>query len=296
MNVEFCTDHLAERSLRRLDRLRQGAVIEIGLGRIDFSFTWARRAGFRCIAVEPLPTPELIEQARRTGTMLVAAAVSSCSGEVPLYIGTKDGHEIPDISSLNSRWWGAGGASRMVRSMTLAELARECSVSFISFLKVDTEGTEYPIISGLDQLDRGQLPQLVAFEYGGGGCRADKRGGWADEFFDNTTRSLEHLRSLGYQGGFLIESTRPSVFRVDFAQTKSMADIFGDDAVMGNFLAFRLLPEVADLEADCVSLKRALARSSREAVWRERFRWLTHQRIRFGRAVRSRLFYRDDAP
>jgi FkbM family methyltransferase len=294
VNVEFCTDHFAGRSLRRLDPRRQGTVIEIGVGRVDFSFLWARRDGFRCIAVEPLPAPVLIEQARRTGTTLIVAAVSACSGNVPIYLGALDGHEVSDISSLNPRWWGAGAASRMVRSMTLQDILRECSVPSVSFLKLDTEGTEYAIISGLDQLDRAQLPLLVAIEYGGGGCRAGKRGGWTDEFYGNTIRSLEHLKSLGYEGGIVIDSTSPSIRRVDFAQLKSVTDIFSDDAVMGNFLAYRVLPGGVDFERDCALLNRACAVAARRAAWRERLGWLAHQRIRFSRAIWTRLIRRDD--
>jgi FkbM family methyltransferase len=294
MDVEFRTDYFAEQALRRLDPARRGAVIEIGLGRIDFSFTWARRLGFRCIAIEPLPTSGLIEQARRTGTMLVKAAVSDSSGEMPLYLGTLDGHDVPDLSSLNPRWWGAGRETRMVRSMTLAELVRECSVGLISFLKLDTEGTESSIIGSLDQLERDQLPQLLAFEYGGGGCRAQKCGGWSGEFLDNTVRSLDHLRTLGYQGGILVESGQLSATRVDFAQLNSGANIFADDAAMGNFLALRLLPSVAEFEHDCARLGRARIRSSCHAIWRERLRWVTHQRIRLSTAIRSRLFHRHD--
>ena len=60
MDIEFATDLLCNRFLTILNSVETEAVLEIGLGSLNFSFQWAAPLGFRCLAVEPLPTESLL--------------------------------------------------------------------------------------------------------------------------------------------------------------------------------------------------------------------------------------------
>jgi FkbM family methyltransferase len=289
VNIELCTDLLAARFLERIDPGRTGAFIEVGLGGRDFSFTWAAPAGFRSYAVEPLPGEALIKECRQHGVALITAAVGREPGQAKIYVGNLNGRALPDISSLNPRWWGSGSEVRVVPVVSLKALFIEHGITKVSLLKIDTEGSERPIIESLTDLPDVALPQVVAFEYGGGGTRGEKGGGWAEEFFANTIGCLNTLKALGYRGGILIEAAHAAPQRVDFDAVESFDRLFPADARVGNFIAVREPLEEISFAASMAAIQPSLAREARHAARQQRMNWLRHQRIRLLMGIKRRL-------
>lgn len=209
MNIEFATDHLCQRILRKLDPGAQGAVIEIGLGSGDYSFQWAAPLGYRCIAVEPLPTEQLKQAVKHHQVELAACAASDQNGEAPIFHGDLQGFAVPDISSLRSDWWGVSKHSTTVRTITLPSLLEEFKVGKVTFLKLDVEGSEPVIISTMPGVPVEAMPSLVAIEYGGGGGnKASQTGGWTAACMKGLTDSLELMRKLGYMATIVLDTTK----------------------------------------------------------------------------------------
>ena len=208
MDTEFATDYLCQRFLKVLDPQAKGAIVEVGLGSLNYSFQWAAPLGYRCLAVEPLPTEGLILATSSRGVELIQAAMGATSGEVPIYHGELNGHKLPDISSLNPRWWGVSERCTVVPVMTLPDLCISKKIERISLLKVDTEGSEADILSLLPMLPRETLPRLLVVEYGGGGTLGSAAGGWSPEFFQGTQRLLDTAKELAYDSCIVLEKER----------------------------------------------------------------------------------------
>jgi len=178
MDFEFATDFLLRGFFGRHDQDKSAVVLEIGLGSGNFSFEWAAPLGYRCIAVEPLPTESLFLSQLRHNSEIVVAAVGSKSGQCKIYHGSLNGHDLPDISSLNPNWWGVSNRSTLVPLVTLPQLCFDHSDESIALLKVDTEGSEPDVLGLLSQLDSHRLPRFITIEYGGGGrFKSEGRGG-----------------------------------------------------------------------------------------------------------------------
>jgi FkbM family methyltransferase len=240
MDVEFATDYLCRRFLHGLSPVSTGVVLEIGLGSSSFSFLWASPLGYRCLAVEPLPTENLLHASKVHNVELLQAAVGAQSGDVPIYHGIVNGYDLPDISSLNPRWWGVSDRTTIVPSLTLPEICTLKSIGTIAFLKIDTEGSESDILSLLPDLSHHLKPLLISVEYGGGGSSlASKKGGWASEFFDGTRRLLEITEREGYAASIVLESNRllPSLRRGSSAF--DIKQLFEPDFLVGNLLIIR---------------------------------------------------------
>jgi FkbM family methyltransferase len=205
MNIEFATDLLCQRFLQFFDPEAAGAVVEVGLGSGNFSFEWATPLGHRCLAVEPLPTEALLTAATEHRVELIQAAMGAASGQVPIYHGELHGHALPDISSLNPRWWGVSNRYTIVPVVTLPDLCASKGVERISLLKVDTEGSESEILRLLSILSTKSLPRLIVLEYGGGGTLRSGEGGWSPEFLGGTKLILETLKKLNYCSCIILE-------------------------------------------------------------------------------------------
>lgn len=239
MDIEFVTDLLMQKFLSQIDPQRGGGFIEIGLGSGNFSFTWAQPLGFECYAVEPLPTGALKEQVLKHQVVLTEAAITDISGEVQIYIGSLNGSTLSDISSLHADWWGGGMEEKTVTSLTIKDYVAQKKIQEISSLKIDTEGAELSVISGLKALEPWQLPQLIAFEYGGGGSRKNKEGGWLPKFFENTLDCLKTLKCLGYETAIVIEQKANQILPYDLVSIRDMEDIFSPHAEVGNIICTR---------------------------------------------------------
>lgn len=207
MNIELATDLLASELLKLTDPNKTGVVVEIGLGSGNYSFVWARSEGYRCHAIEPLPVPDLINACLRHGVHLTEAAISKARGTASIYLGELEGHSTPDVSSLNPRWWGCGHRSREVVTLSLKDFIVENRINQISLLKIDTEGSEFEIISNIASLNPEQKPLMVCFEYGGGGTNGSGAGGWAPEFLRKTIETIKSLIDAGYCEGVMLEES-----------------------------------------------------------------------------------------
>lgn len=82
MDVEFVTDYLCRRFLNGLSSLSAGVVLEIVLGSSSFGFRWASPLGYRCLAVDPLPTKNLLNASKALNVELLRAAVGVQSGRI----------------------------------------------------------------------------------------------------------------------------------------------------------------------------------------------------------------------
>jgi FkbM family methyltransferase len=244
MDIEFATDHLCKRFLASLNSVETGIVLEIGLGSLNFSFQWAAPLGFRCVAVEPLPTESLLVATNQNGIELVVAAMGAQSGEVPIYHGVLHDHDLPDISSLNPRWWGVSERSSIVPCLTLPELCISRSIDRIALLKVDTEGSEYHIISLLPELQDSTKPRVITVEYGGGGhTRSSQTGGWAPEFLMGTRQLLEITQKEGYSATIVFESNRLFPKLRIGSEAFNVEKLFDPDFLVGNLLVVRDLDD-----------------------------------------------------
>ncbi|MBI5425894.1 MAG: FkbM family methyltransferase [Opitutae bacterium] len=288
MNLELGTDLLLADLLARLDPASAGTVVEIGLGRVNFTFQWARPRGHRCFAVEPLPTPVLRDACARHGVPLVEAAVAATDGEVDIFLGAVNGHDLPDVSSLNPRWWGASANARRVRAVTLPTLAAELALDTVTLLKIDTEGSEPAVVAGLHRIAAPVRPALVCFEYGGGGPRRDARGGWSEEFFAGTQSCLRDLQALGYRQALLLDESRAEPQLVDLAATADFAALFAPESTVGNLIALRDPIDAAWLAAHWRGFAPQFARALRRERWSYRWTWLRHHATR----VRTGLLHR----
>jgi hypothetical protein len=113
------------------------------------------------------------------------------SGDVPIFHGELHGSDLVDVSSLNPRWWGVGDRKTIVPCLTLPELCLSRSIDLIALLKIDTEGSEYNILSMLADFSFMSLPRLITVEYGGGGeAKLSMSGGWDPEFVEGTSQLL----------------------------------------------------------------------------------------------------------
>lgn len=240
MDADRATNLLLETLLDGLHPAVTGAVVEVGLGSSNYSFRWAAPNGFRCVAVEPLPVEALVSACEAHGVTLVRAAVDRSSGLTRIYHGELNGHGIPDTSSLRADWWAAGTAYSEVKSLSLADVFRACQVTQVACLKVDVEGAEWNVLSGLVDIPESGRPQVIAFEYGGGGRRDLKTGGWSEDVWQLTIASLGLLKELGYSWGILCERVLHGP--LSFSLSDVIADpssVFPEAAEVGNLIVCR---------------------------------------------------------
>jgi FkbM family methyltransferase len=241
MHVEECCLALLEYSLPRVDSERKGICIDVGVGSFAFYCEMFSRLGFRTAAVEPLPTKRLQRVCKHHGVSLVESCLSEQDGLETLHIGSYQGRENVNLSSLHRNWWGSSSESVEVHSQTLHTLLSLLNPVAITCLKVDVEGAESRIISQLRVLQRGLLPKVVMFEYGGGDVRSSGSGGWSNEFLKGTIRCLHVLRELEYCSTVIVDSAPDTVERILDLTSSSLEpdDLFYSQAVYGNIIAFR---------------------------------------------------------
>jgi len=244
MNLDLCTDLLMRGILRQVDPQAKGAFIEIGLGSLNYSFTWAAPAGFHCHAIEPLPTDTLLNASQNLNVPVTVAAIAERRGQATMYFGNLEGRGYPDVSSLNPRWWGSGKQERTVPTLSLADFLDDKHIDALSCLKVDIEGCELVVLQTIPELPVPRQPKLVVFEYGGGCSKKEGRQGWSQEFFSNTLACLKILQAAGYTRGFFIEAILPAPELIELKRGGDFEQIFPDGALAGNFLFWRdPLPE-----------------------------------------------------
>lgn len=253
MKYEACSRHLITTFATIVDPNRQGSAIEIGVGTQEYYFVDFVKHGFPTLAVEPLPSDDLVLTSRRLNIPLEKAAISEEDGEVTLYLGEYEGEQNFNFNSLNADWWGVGtpettteiasecdrippsaASSLQVPSLKLNSLLQKWQIERISILKVDTEGSEFTIINGLKEIPTEALPSIIQFEYGGGGAKQSQQGSWNPKYFNSTLACLDVLKSLGYQWLLLIDWHLPVVREFWIPDLENFADIFHPISHVGN--------------------------------------------------------------
>lgn len=221
------------------DRSREGYAIDIGVGTFCFYCDAYRKLGFKTIAVEPLPNDNLKELCHKRGIDLIESCIFTTDGSITIYTGEFKGAPLSDLSSVKKDWWGATDNALTVNSMKLTTLIEKKNIKKITFVKVDTEGSEFEILSQLKNLDTSLLPQIVQFEYGGGSMKKDQKNGWSEEFFNNTLKCLKILRNLNYGGGILVDASLSEIKYFEFSKTSAFEQLFGEEYMWGNIILFR---------------------------------------------------------
>jgi FkbM family methyltransferase len=290
MDIEFATDLLCNRFLASLNSVDSEIVLEIGLGSLNFSFQWAAPLGFRCLAVEPLPTESLLAAINQNGIELVVAAMGAQSGEVPIYHGVLHDHDLPDISSLNPRWWGVSERSSIVPCLTLPELCTSHSIERIALLKVDTEGSECDIIRLLPELQESAKPRVITVEYGGGGhTRSSQMGGWAPEFLTGIHQLLEITKKEGYSATIVFESSSVTPRLRIGSNAFDAEELFGPDFLVGNLMIVRDLDDSKTFSTLIANSIPRLIYSECQELLKKRINQQRHLYVRLKSKIKSIL-------
>jgi FkbM family methyltransferase len=192
MEFEHRTEELLRRLLPTVDPGRIGACIEIGVGTYHWYCDLFARAGYRSVAIEPVPAEPFIHRLGEGDIVFHEGVVSDRDGYAHVYLG-KNGDT--NLSSIRPDWWAATEATKSVVSMTLATIMRKSSIDRLTCLKVDAEGSEARILKQLLDFPRHLLPSLVVFEFG---AAVWSDGKWLDHFDADTMECLRILRSCGY--------------------------------------------------------------------------------------------------
>lgn len=151
---------------------------------IGFKTKVFRSLGINVVAVEPqencfaILTNKFIEDNK---VKLVNKGISNQRGEMKIKISSSSSL----ISTFSDKWQKDGrfnnfsyDKEQMVKVITFDDLVNEYGVP--DFVKIDVEGYEYEVISGLNK----KIPCL-SFEF-------------TSEFFTDSIKILEHLEKLGF--------------------------------------------------------------------------------------------------
>jgi FkbM family methyltransferase len=237
MQVEECCSALLDKILPVIDKGRAGWAIDIGVGTFCFYCDQFARLGFRTAAVEPLPVEELRNLCSKSDIQLVEACIADKNGIATLYKGTFREEENLNLNSLRKDWWGVGKDPVEVPTMTLQSFLQKLSIGSITCMKLDVEGLEFSVIKRIAELKDEQIPRLIMFEYGGGGTKESRKGGWSTDIFEETLQSLNILSGLGFDKTILIDSstTAPQIYSLQ--REKNYKLYFASEFIYGNIIS-----------------------------------------------------------
>ncbi len=240
MRVEACCQALLENLLPDLDPDRQGLCVDVGVGTFAFYCELFARLGFATVAVEPSPTDKLRALCQQYSIQLIEQCLSDQVGTQTLYMGQFANLANSNFSSLAADWFGASSSTRSVPTLDLATLLRQVTAPYITAFKLDIEGWEPVVIQQFVELPSKQLPQVVMFEYGGGGSRAQGSKGWSPNFFQGTMTCLEVLQQQGYAFSVMVDYASGTQAKVFDLQSLDLAheSPFCANGVYGNILCF----------------------------------------------------------
>jgi FkbM family methyltransferase len=241
MHVEECCQALLVYIIPFLDPERHGDCYDIGVGTFAFYCELFAKLGFKTIAVEPLPIDLLKRLCKTHAITLIEKCLSDKDDVQTMYVGSYENSENLNLSSLLPNWWGASTNEKLVQSTNLASLLSSTSVKEITCIKLDVEGTEPLVLKQLSEIPVNLLPKVITFEYGGGGVREEKHGGWSDRFIDPTISSLDTLKLLGYRFTIIIEAAGGIKERIlDLNDEEiSVDNLFPPKAIYGNIITVR---------------------------------------------------------
>jgi len=230
MEFEKRTEALLTQTLPQIDPSRVGTCIEIGVGTYHWYCDLFAKAGYRSVAVEPVPSEPFIQHLRQGGILFYEAVLGDHDGTATVYLG-KDGDT--NLSSIRRDWWAATEHTRTVASMTLATVVVRSGIDRITCLKVDAEGSEARILRQLLSFPPPLLPHLIVFEFG---AAVWTEGKWLDHFDTDTMECLRILHACGYDSLRTIDVF--SEERCGHLQLDLSPDTyFGRDSQAGNAVA-----------------------------------------------------------
>ncbi|HEY9693959.1 MAG TPA: FkbM family methyltransferase [Oculatellaceae cyanobacterium] len=242
MLVELACQALLSRILPEVDPKRSGLTIDIGVGTYDFYFQLFDKLRFKTIAVEPLPTDRVRQICLDRNIKLIESCISDVDGSVYIYVGQDEKNEENyNRSSMLKDWFGSSANARQVESMSFSKLLSNVDAHKITCLKIDVEGMELAIIQQLQELQETLLPKVLMFEYGGGGTRDSKKGGWSKEILEGTMKSLGIIRNLGYEQIIIIDLAANSEARLLALKSLTLeaTEVFPSNSIYGNIIALR---------------------------------------------------------
>ena len=234
MFPEKLSMHLNKLICDEIDLNRVGVAIEIGVGTANFYSLLYKELGFNTIAVDPIPYQPFLVSANEKGVIFDESCIYLTNGEQVIYTS---GHA--DLSSLHNNWWGIDkNESKIIKSQDLETFIKKHKVENISFLKVDTEGSEYEILQQFSKLNIDLLPKVIEFEYGGGGLKKDEQGGWSSTFFNKSLLTLDLLEKLGYKDAIIFDSIDLEPIFFSFEDYEDFNNLFKPEFEYGNLIAF----------------------------------------------------------
>jgi FkbM family methyltransferase len=213
----------------------RGLCIEAGVGNSHWYWQSFVAWGYPTLAIDPLPSAEVVDICRRVGVAFWVAALSDRRGVAPLY--TRD--EPDDWSTLEAYFWtGLGRKSRPTPTITLRDLLEDAPAEALppACLKLDIEGHEWRVLRSLTDLPRAWLPAALCFEYGGGGLHSAGQGGWSAPLLANTLTGLAVCQQLGYERLTLIDEGLPEPVTYDLQAQVIQERLFPAACKVGNAL------------------------------------------------------------
>jgi FkbM family methyltransferase len=245
MFPEILSQSVIKLLVSTFDPDKKGVAIEIGIGTDNFYSIKYKEEGLECIAVDPIAYPPFVKIAKERNIHFEEACIYDQEGEITLFSSN-----FSDLSSINQDWWGVDANNqKKVKAILLTTLLKKYNVQQITFLKADTEGSEFEIIKQLIELEQSKLPCVVEFEYGGGAIMQSGNGGWNSKFFDKVIAIIQTLQNLGYEQGLIIDSNdiEPAFF--DLKTIKDPRELFKPNYEYGNFLVFKhAVPSIIEFE------------------------------------------------
>jgi FkbM family methyltransferase len=145
----------AEPELRRLDDIsgRGGVMVDVGAWYGPWSARLAARAE-RVIAFEPTPLHEVLRRRLPSNVEVIAAAASDQAGESEIWLpGSGTGAE--GLSSLHK------GDEHSVSLKIPTVRIDELGLTGVTFMKIDVEGHEVPVLHGAEDTIRRDTPRLL---------------------------------------------------------------------------------------------------------------------------------------
>jgi FkbM family methyltransferase len=144
-----------EPEIRRADEVcgRGGTMLDIGA----WYGPWARRLvtrADRVIAIEPTPLHAVLSRTLPPTAQVIAAAASDTNGEAEIWLPSPDA-AARGLSSLQRR--DIHTASVMVPLVTVDSLG----LRDVTFMKIDVDGHEIPVLRGAEQTIRRDEPRLL---------------------------------------------------------------------------------------------------------------------------------------
>jgi len=227
--------------LGKYDKNRKGVTIDIGVGTFNFYCEIFKNEGFKTFAVEPLPSENLKQLVIEKGIHLINACITNFNGRTKIYSGQFNGSQLTDLSSLHKTWWGVNDQSNVteVDSLKLDKFISDYFIKDITYLKIDTEGSEWEIISQFPELNKANLPAIVEFEYGGGAYKYEQSAGWMEEYFSKTLKCINTLKQCGYKYVLVYEREENNPVFYNINSLNDLSSIFKDSYHYGNLIFFK---------------------------------------------------------